>query len=65
MQELAGVNEVPAEARQKIAAAVRGIRFGSVEITLREGQVVQIERREKTRFNDSARFGARNLLSTV
>lgn len=33
-----------------IAEALRNIQFGSLEITLHHGQVVQIERREKLRF---------------
>jgi hypothetical protein len=34
----------------EIEQLVAGIRFGSVEITIHEGRVVQIERREKVRF---------------
>lgn len=33
-----------------VVSALRGIRFGSVEITIHDSQVVQIERREKLRF---------------
>ena len=33
----------------RIAEMVRGVRFGSVEIVIHEGRVVQIERREKLR----------------
>jgi hypothetical protein len=36
---------------QKILAALRGLRFGSVEITVHEGRVVQVERKEKERLN--------------
>lgn len=35
----------------EVARAVRSIRFGSVEITIHDSQVVQVERREKVRFN--------------
>lgn len=35
----------------QIAAALQGIRFGSVEIIIHEGKVVQIERKEKLRFD--------------
>lgn len=35
----------------KILDALRGLRFGSVEITVHEGRIVQIERREKFRLN--------------
>ncbi|AQZ94616.1 DUF2292 domain-containing protein [Halopseudomonas phragmitis] len=33
-----------------IAEALKNIQFGAVEITLHNGQVVQIERKEKFRF---------------
>lgn len=36
---------------KKISDALRGLRFGSVEITVHEGRIVQIERREKQRLN--------------
>ena len=39
---------------KEIALAIESLRFGSVEITLHEGRVTQIEKREKVRFNDSA-----------
>jgi hypothetical protein len=35
---------------EAIRQAVGGIRFGSVEIIIHEGRVVQIERREKVRW---------------
>ncbi len=35
---------------QRIVAALDGLQFGAVEITVHEGKVVQIERREKFRF---------------
>jgi hypothetical protein len=35
----------------QIAIALQGIRFGSVEIIVHESNVVQIERKEKLRFN--------------
>jgi len=33
-----------------IAEAIRSIRFGSVEIIIQDGKVVQIERKEKVRL---------------
>ncbi|MDD2769961.1 MAG: YezD family protein [Methylococcus sp.] len=33
----------------RILEALTGIRFGSVEITVHDGRIVQIERREKIR----------------
>ncbi|MFC3607575.1 sulfur starvation response protein OscA [Stutzerimonas tarimensis] len=35
---------------REIQAALRDLRFGSVEITVHNGQVVQIERKEKIRL---------------
>ena len=35
----------------QIASALQGIRFGSVEIIIHDGKVVQIERKEKLRFD--------------
>ena len=35
----------------QILATVRGLRYGSVELVLHDGRVVQIERREKTRLD--------------
>lgn len=36
---------------EHIINALQGIRFGSVEITIHESRVVQIERKEKMRFD--------------
>jgi len=36
---------------QAILHALKGIRFGSVEIVVHDSKVVQIERKEKTRFD--------------
>ena len=38
-----------AEALRKIASLLETLRFGSIEIVVHEGRVVQIERREKLR----------------
>ena len=35
---------------REIQSALQGLRFGSVEITVHNGQVVQIERKEKFRL---------------
>lgn len=43
-----------AEARnitQRVVDALRNLRFGSIELTVHDGRVVQIERREKLRFD--------------
>lgn len=36
---------------QEIQRAIESLRFGSIEITVHEGRVTQIERREKIRFS--------------
>lgn len=36
---------------QAIQLALKGIRYGSVEIIIHDSKVVQIERKEKTRFD--------------
>ena len=35
----------------QIATVLQGIRFGSIEIIIHDGKVVQIERKEKLRFD--------------
>lgn len=35
---------------EKLREAVTDLRFGSVELTIHEGEVVQIERRERVRL---------------
>jgi len=39
------------EVVEQISTILQGIRFGSVEIVIHDGKVVQIERREKLRFD--------------
>jgi len=41
----------------QISKAIQAIRFGSVEIIIQDGKVVQIERKEKIRFNPDTRKG--------
>ena len=41
------------DAEAEILRIVRSLRFGSVEIQIHEGRVVQIERRERQRFDSS------------
>lgn len=36
-----------------VKAAIDAIRFGSVEIVIHDSKVVQIERKEKVRFNNN------------
>ena len=43
------------EVERLVREAIRAIRFGTVEITIHDSQVVQIERTEKLRLNGAAR----------
>jgi len=43
--------QLTTEIADQIALALQEIRFGSVEILIHDGKVVQIERREKLRFD--------------
>lgn len=40
---------------RRVLAALRGLRFGSVEVVVHDGRIVQIERREKVRLEDADR----------
>ena len=43
------------EVLRKIASAISGVRFGSVEVVIQDSRVVQIERKEKFRFDKPGR----------
>jgi hypothetical protein len=43
--------ELTTDIADQIALVLQGIRFGSVEIVIHDGKIVQIERREKLRFD--------------
>lgn len=58
MQEVCDITESVSEgtlqpALERIVRAIMGLRYGSVEIVIHEGRIVQIERREKIRFDVS------------
>jgi hypothetical protein len=38
---------------REIAAALRGLRYGSIELVVHDGRVVQLERHEKVRIHGS------------
>ena len=40
---------------REVSEAVRDLQFGSVEIVVHEGRVVQIEKKEKVRFDEAGR----------
>jgi hypothetical protein len=43
------------EILRRIANAISGVRFGSVEVVIQDSRVVQIERKEKFRFDKAGR----------
>ena len=43
------------EVLRRIASAISGVRFGSVEVVIQDSRVVQIERKEKFRFDKPSR----------
>ena len=51
-----GKQEPPEELWERtVQEALRGLRFGSVEVLVHDGRVVQVETREKVRFADERR----------
>ena len=40
---------------RRIAKAISGVRYGSVEVVIQDSRVVQIERKEKFRFDKTGR----------
>ena len=44
------------EILSRIVKAIRGVRYGAVEIVIQDSRVVQIERKEKFRFDKPSRF---------
>jgi hypothetical protein len=43
-------NYPPPDVLDRISQAIRGLRFGSVEVVIQDGKVIQIERKEKFRL---------------
>jgi len=43
------------EILRRIANAISGVRFGSVEVVIQDSRIVQIERKEKFRFDKAGR----------
>jgi hypothetical protein len=41
----------PQTIERAIRLALKGIRFGSIEVIVHDSKIVQIERKEKTRFD--------------
>jgi len=44
------VDEVSSVVRERILQALHGIRFGAVEIVIHDGKVVEIQRKERVRW---------------
>lgn len=40
------------EIASRIASILQGIRFGSVEVVIHDGRIVQIDKRERFRINE-------------
>jgi len=49
------VSDSGSEILRQIASAISGVRYGSVEVVIQDSRVVQIERKEKFRFDKPAR----------
>ena len=49
------VDMVDADWERAVVEAIRALRYGSVEIVVHEGRVVQIETRAKVRFDEAGR----------
>jgi hypothetical protein len=45
---------LPASLLQELVDALRSIRYGAIELVIHDGRVVQLERREKVRFEHGA-----------
>jgi hypothetical protein len=50
---------IPRDVQQQILRTVADIRYGSVEVVIQDGKVVQIESREKQRIKDDPQLTAR------
>jgi hypothetical protein len=50
----ANLHLLDSEQISALSQALRGLAYGSVEITVHRGQVTQIERRERIRFSGDA-----------
>jgi hypothetical protein len=48
---------LPSALARALALALQAIRFGTIELVIHDGRVVQLERREKVRFGHERRDG--------
>ena len=49
------VERLDTDWERAVVEAIRALRYGSVEIVVHDGRVVQIETREKVRFDEAGR----------
>ena len=56
---------VSSEVVEEILRAITQLRFGSIEITVHEGRVTQIEKREKVRFQQENSRNKSNVSSLL
>ncbi|PKO93893.1 MAG: DUF2292 domain-containing protein [Betaproteobacteria bacterium HGW-Betaproteobacteria-1] len=54
-------NRISDEVIREVLQAIEQLRFGSVEITVHDNRVTQIERREKVRFGQAAEQATQKL----
>ncbi|MDZ4099038.1 MAG: YezD family protein [Methylophilaceae bacterium] len=57
--------QVSNEIIQELVNAIEQLRYGSVEITVHDGRVTQIERREKVRFNQTPEQATQKIKPTA
>jgi hypothetical protein len=46
-----GPSALPAALAKELIEALRSIRYGAIELVIHDGRVVQLERRQKVRFD--------------
>jgi hypothetical protein len=61
MEVLMGVEPTPSEAEKQIYQALSSIRFGTLQITIHDSRIVQIEKSEKVRFDPKGRLISESL----
>jgi hypothetical protein len=57
--------QVTDEIIQELVHAIEQLRYGSVEVTVHDGRVTQIERREKVRFNQTPEQATQKIKPTA
>ncbi len=65
MSSEAQTHTLDAAAQRELLRALVGLRFGTVEITVHNGRIVQIERREKVRLDEATSHQGHQNLNTI